>query len=340
MHFLGHFPQTRMRRARGAPWLRRLVEENTLRPQDFVLPLFVKEGEGQSEPIPTMPGIERLTIDRLLEKIEEAKKLGILAVALFPVVDPSRKSPGGEEALNPENLICRAIRAVKKAHPNIGVIADVALDPYTTHGHDGLWHPDPLHPDGGIVLNDESVERLCQQALVQAEAGCDIVAPSDMMDGRVGAIRKALDAKGFERVCILSYAVKYASAFYGPFRDAIGSRAHLGQGHKRGYQMNPANSDEALREAALDVAEGADFLMVKPALPYLDVIARVKSAFGLPLFAYQVSGEYAMLKMAHGAIDWEAALLESLVAMKRAGADVIISYGAIEAIRLLEAAGI
>ena len=278
-----------------------------------------------------MPGVDRLSIDLLVEAVGSAVALGIPAVAVFPVTEPAKKTPEAEEAVNPQNLICRAVRAVKQAHGEaIGVICDVALDPYTSHGQDGLVRD-------SYVVNDETLDVLCRQAIVQAEAGCDVIAPSDMMDGRVGAIRRGLDEAGFEGVLILSYAAKYASAFYGPFRDAVGSAANLGAGDKRTYQMDPANTDEALREVALDLAEGADLVMVKPGLPYLDVVRRVKDTFAVPTFAYQVSGEYAMLRAAadKGWLDGDKAILESLLAFKRAGADGVLTYFAPEAARLL-----
>jgi porphobilinogen synthase len=330
--FPGQFPQTRLRRLRRHEWSRRLVSESRLSVDDLIWPLFVIEGGKQRQPVASMPGVERLSIALLVESVGRAVKLGIPAVALFPVTEPSRKTPGGDEAINPENLVCRAVRAVKQAHGEaIGVICDVALDPYTSHGQDGLVQ-------GGYVVNDETIEVLCRQAVVQAEAGCDVIAPSDMMDGRVGAIRRALDKGGFEHVLILSYAAKYASAFYGPFRDAVGSAANLGSGDKRTYQMDPANANEALREVALDLAEGADMVMVKPGLPYLDIVRQVKDAFAAPTFAYQVSGEYAMICAAaqNGWLDRNKAILESLLAFKRAGADGILSYFAVEAAQLLQ----
>ena len=278
-----------------------------------------------------MPGVERLSIDLLVEAVGRAVKLGIPAVALFPVTPPARKTPDGDESLNPENLVCRAVRAVKQVHGDtIGVICDVALDPYTSHGQDGLVRD-------GYVVNDETIDVLCRQAIVQAEAGCDVIAPSDMMDGRVGIIRRALDERGFERVLILSYAAKYASAFYGPFRDAVGSAANLGSSDKRTYQMEPANANEALREVALDLAEGADLVMVKPGMPYLDIVRQVKDAFAVPTFAYQVSGEYAMICAAaqNGWLDRNKSILESLLAFKRAGADGVLTYFAVEAAQLL-----
>ncbi|HEY8506613.1 MAG TPA: porphobilinogen synthase [Gemmataceae bacterium] len=329
----GRYPTTRPRRLRRWEWSRRLVAENTLSPSDLIWPLFVHEGRGRREPVPSMPGVERLSTDLLPEVVGTAKQLGIPAVALFPATPAEKKSPEAEEALNPDNLVCRAVRAIKEAHPDVGVVCDVALDPYTSHGQDGLVR-------GGYVVNDETVEVLCKQAVVQARAGCDVIAPSDMMDGRVGAVRKALDAAGFDHVLILSYAAKYASAFYGPFRDAVGSKSSLGAGDKRTYQMDPANGDEALREVALDLGEGADMVMVKPGMPYLDVVHRVKAAFGVPTFVYQVSGEYAMLCAAarNGWLDRDKVVLESLLGFKRAGADGILTYFALDAARLLRSA--
>ncbi|MCE2509909.1 MAG: porphobilinogen synthase [Alphaproteobacteria bacterium] len=320
-----------MRRNRQDSWTRRLVGEHRLSADDLIWPLFVQEGTKKRSEVPSMPGVARLSIDLLVEAAAEAAEAGLPAIAIFPVIDAKRKTPAGDEATNPDNLICRAVRAVKDAKLDIGVICDVALDPFTDHGHDGVL-------SGNDVDNDATIERLCKQAAVQAAAGCDIIAPSDMMDGRIGAIRDALDREGRQDVRILSYAAKYASAFYGPFRDAIGSASNLGTADKQTYQMDPANSDEALREVALDLAEGADMVMVKPGLPYLDIIRRVKDTFGVPTFAYQVSGEYAMLKATADAgwLDWEKVLLESLLALKRAGADAILSYAALEAARLLE----
>lgn len=329
--FFGQFPQTRLRRLRRHDWSRRLLSEARLSVDDLIWPLFVIEGSKRREPVSSMPGVERLSIDLLVEAVGRAVKLGIPAVALFPVTPPARKTPDGDEALNPENLVCRAVRAVKQVHGDaIGVICDVALDPYTSHGQDGLVRD-------GYVVNDETIDVLCRQAIVQAEAGCDVIAPSDMMDGRVGAIRRALDERGFERVLILSYAAKYASAFYGPFRDAVGSAANLGSGDKRTYQMEPANANEALREVALDLAEGADIVMVKPGMPYLDIVRQVKDAFAVPTFAYQVSGEYAMICAAaqNGWLDRNKSILESLLAFKRAGADGVLTYFALEAAQLL-----
>src|SRR5262245_34363598 len=281
----GQFPQTRLRRLRRYDWSRRLVAENRLSVDDLIWPLFVHDGNGRREAVASMPGVERLSVDLAVEAVGTAVALGIPAVALFPVTDPAKKTPDGAEAVNPDNLVCGAVRAVKQAHGDaIGVICDVALDPYTSHGHDGLVRD-------GYVVNDDTVAVLCRQAVVQATAGCDVIAPSDMMDGRVGAVRRALDEAGFERVSIMAYAAKYASAFYGPFRDAVGSAANLGVGDKKTYQMNPANTDEALREVALDVAEGADMVMVKPGLPYLDVVRRVKGVLGVPMFDDKVGGD-------------------------------------------------
>ncbi len=326
---LGAFPRTRLRRNRRDDWSRRLVAEGRLTTDDLIWPAFVHGGDGRIE-VDSMPGQARLSIALLVEAAQEAKDLGIPAIAVFPVIPDERKSPDGDEACNPDNLVCRAVAAVKAAVPGLGVMCDAALDPFTSHGHDGLLRD-------GYVVNDETVEVLCRQALVQAEAGCDIIAPSDMMDGRVGAIRRALDEEGHERVRIMAYAAKYASAFYGPFRDAIGSAPNLGEGDKRTYQMDPANGDEALREVALDIAEGADMVMVKPGMPYLDIVRRVKDAFGVPTYAYQVSGEYAMLKGAaeRGWLDGDAAMLEALTGFKRAGADGVLTYAAVEIAKLL-----
>jgi porphobilinogen synthase len=327
---IGHYPRLRLRRNRSHDWIRRLVAENRLHASDLIWPVFVQEGGGARETLPSMPGVERLSIEALIDSAGEAAELGVPAIAIFPVVPPALKGEDGAEACRPDNLCNRAIRAVKRALPELGVICDVALDPYTTHGHDGLL-------SGERILNDETVEVLCRQALGEAEAGVDVVAPSDMMDGRVARLRDALDAAGHGEVKILSYAAKYASAFYGPFRDAIGSKKAL-KGDTRTYQMDPANGDEALREVALDIAEGADMVMVKPGLPYLDIVYRVKEAFRLPTFVYQVSGEYAMLKGAgeRGWIDGEQAMLESLLAFKRAGADGILTYAAVEVARRLK----
>jgi porphobilinogen synthase len=319
----------RMRRNRRADWTRRMVREHRLSTDDLIWPLFVMDGDNVRAPVPSMPGVERLSVDQVVREAERAAKLTIPCIALFPYTDPSLRDETGSEALNPDNLVCQAIRAIKKEVPEIGVLCDVALDPFTSHGHDGLLQD-------GVILNDETVEVLVKQALVQAQAGCDIIAPSDMMDGRVGAIRKALDAAGHLDVSIMAYAAKYASAFYGPFRDAVGSAKTL-NGDKRTYQMDPANTDEALREVALDIEEGADMVMVKPGLPYLDIVARVKETFGMPTFAYQVSGEYAMLMAAaqNNWLDGERAMMESLTAFKRAGADGILTYFAPRAAELL-----
>ncbi len=324
------YPATRLRRPRAHAWSRALFAEVTLSPADFIWPLFVTEGKGERTAVPTMPGVERLSVDLVAEAAKEAESLGIPCIALFPNTPADRRTADGREALNPDNLTCRAIKAIKAAAPGIGVLTDVALDPYTTHGHDGLLSED------GRILNDETIEMLQGQALVQARAGADIIAPSDMMDGRVGAIRKVLEAGSFHDVQIMSYAAKYASAFYGPFRDAVGSGGFL-KGDKKTYQMNPANADEALREVALDIAEGADSVMVKPGMPYLDVIARVKDAFNIPVFAYQVSGEYAMLETAAraGLIERDRMIVEALTAFRRAGCSGILTYYARDAARLL-----
>jgi porphobilinogen synthase len=325
------FPAVRMRRNRRTGWSRRLLAEHNLSSADLILPIIIIEGENRREPISTMPKVERLSIDLATEVAAQAAELGIPALALFPAIAPELKSDNGAEALKVDNLLGRAIARVKREVPGIGLIADVALDPYTTHGHDGLLVD-------GEILNDETVAILCQQALAEAEAGVDIVAPSDMMDGRVGAIRETLDNNGYNKTQILSYAAKYASVFYGPFRDALSTRGLL-KGDKRTYQMDVANSDEALREIELDLAEGADMVMVKPGMPYLDIIQRVKDNFGVPTFAYQVSGEYAMLQFAAqaGAFEYEPALMESLLCFKRAGADAVLTYGALEAARRIKA---
>ena len=310
----------RMRRNRRADWARRMVREHQITTDDLIWPLFIMDGDNARTPVPSLPGVERLTVDQAVREAERAAKLTIPCLALFPYTDPKLRDETGSEALNPDNLVCRTIRAIKKEVPEIGLLCDVALDPYTSHGHDGLMRDD-------VILNDETVAVLIQQTLVQAEAGCDIIAPSDMMDGRIGAIRKGLDAAGFLDVSIMAYAAKYASVFYGPFRDAVGSSKTL-TGDKRTYQMDPANTDEAIREVALDVDEGADMLMVKPGMPYLDIIRRVKDTFAMPTFAYQVSGEYAMIQAAaqNGWLDGERAMWESLMAFKRAGADGILTY--------------
>jgi porphobilinogen synthase len=324
-------PIARPRRLRVSPWIRNMVSEHRVTVNDLIWPVFIQEGNNLRTPIASMPGVERFSIDLLTLAVKEARDLGIPAIALFPATPANLKTQDGEEAFNPENLVCRTIRAIKSAVPDIGIICDVALDPYTSHGQDGLVR-------NGVVVNDETVEVLCKQSVVQARAGCDVIAPSDMMDGRVGAIRKALDNAGFSHVAILSYAAKYASAFYGPFRDAVGSANNLGKSDKKTYQMDPSNSSEALREVALDIAEGADMVMVKPGMPYLDVVARVKDTFKVPTFAYQVSGEYAMLcaAAANGWLDREKVILESLLSFKRAGADGVLTYFAVEAAKLLK----
>jgi porphobilinogen synthase len=320
-----------MRRARSAPWIRAMLAETRLHPSDFIWPLFICDGEGCEEPIGSLPGVSRWSVDRLAAKAREAADLGIPCIALFPNTPNDLRTEDAREALNPDNLICRAIKAIKDAVPDIGVLTDVALDPYTSHGHDGLVD------SSGYVLNDETVEILVEQALVQAAAGADIVAPSDMMDGRIGAIREALEREGHLNVAIMAYAAKYASAFYGPFREAVGSLGRL-KGDKRSYQMDSANIEEALREVDLDLEEGADFVMVKPGLPYLDVLAAVRQAFGVPTFVYQVSGEYAMIEhaAAMGAGDRDALILETLLAFKRAGAAGILTYHALDAARLID----
>jgi len=327
---MSSFPSLRMRRGRVSPWMRDLLAEHRLHPSDFIWPLFVCEGSDCEEPIGSLPGVSRWSIDKLPGRVRLAAELGIPCVALFPNTPNDLRTDDAKEALNKDNLICRAIKAIKDAVPDVGVLTDVALDPYTSHGHDGLIDI------AGNVINDDTVNVLADQALVQAEAGADIVAPSDMMDGRVAAIRAALEGAGHQNVAIMAYAAKYASAFYGPFREAVGSQGRL-KGDKRGYQMNPANIEEALREVELDLAEGADFVMVKPGLPYLDVVARVKDAFGVPTFVYQVSGEYAMIEAAAaaGAGDRDALILETLLAFKRAGATGVLTYHALDAARLI-----
>lgn len=319
--FPQRFPATRLRRLRQAPWVRALTAENTLRPSDLIWSLIVHDGATPRIPVESMPGIDRLSIDEAAKAAVRAQELGIPAIAIFPNIDPSLKDAGGTESLNPDGLVPQVIRAMKAAAPNVGIICDVALDPYTSHGHDGLIDAD------GYVLNDETSDVLVKQALVQAEAGADIVAPSDMMDGRIGAIRQALESAGHTNTMILSYAAKYASGFYGPYRDAIGSATAL-KGDKRTYQQDPANSEEAMREVAMDIAEGADMVMVKPGLPYLDIIQRVSTEFGLPTFAFQVSGEYAQIMAAsqNGWIDGERVMMEALLSFKRAGAAGIITY--------------
>jgi porphobilinogen synthase len=322
----------RLRRNRRADWARRMVRENVLTTDDLIWPIFVIDGAKTRVPVPSMPGVERLTVDQAVREAERAAKLSIPCIALFPFTEPTLRDPDGREAVNPDNLVCRAMRAIKKEVPEVGLLCDVALDPYTSHGHDGLLRD-------GEILNDETVAVLVKQALVEVEAGCDVIAPSDMMDGRVGAIRQALDAAGRSDVQIMAYAAKYASAFYGPFRDAVGSSVTL-TGDKRTYQMDPSNTDEALREVELDIAEGADMVMVKPGMPYLDIVRRVRDRFAAPTFVYQVSGEYAMLTAAveRRWLDREQAMLESLMAFKRAGAAGILTYFARDAARLLQPA--
>ncbi len=324
------YPATRLRRTRSAPWSRALHRETVLTPSDLIWPLFVTHGSGVTEPIKTMPGVNRLSVDRLAEAAKQAVDLGIPCVALFPNTEAERRSDDGAEALNPDNLMCQAIRALKDAQPGLGVLTDVALDPYTTHGHDGLLAED------GRILNDATIDVLIGQSLNQARAGADIIAPSDMMDGRVGAIREVLESEGYDLVQIMAYAAKYASAFYGPFRDAVGSSGHL-KGDKKTYQMDPANAREALREVELDILEGADSVMVKPGLPYLDIIRSVRDTFDVPVFAYQVSGEYAMLEaaIAAGVLERDRAVLETLMAFKRAGCSGVLTYHAPLAARLL-----
>jgi porphobilinogen synthase len=332
MSATGHFPETRMRRMRRDDFSRRLMRESVLTVDDFIYPVFVLEGEGRIEKVASMPGVERQSLDVLLKTAERAVNLGVPALALFPVVDSSLKSLGAEEAFNSHGLVPRVVRALKREFPELGVITDVALDPYTSHGQDGLID------ETGYVLNDETLEVLAKQALCHAEAGADVVAPSDMMDGRIGRIRAELNAAGQIYTRILAYSAKYASAFYGPFRDAVGSAGNLGKGNKYTYQMDPANTDEALKEVALDLEEGADMVMVKPGMPYLDIVRRVKDQFKVPTYAYQVSGEYAMLKAAaqNGWLNEEACVLESLLAFKRAGADGILTYFALDAAEYLK----
>ena len=326
------YPMGRPRRLRRDAFTRNLVRENAVSTNDLIYPVFVVDGKQQRQAVLSMPGVERLSLDLLLPVAEECVRLGIPVMALFPVIDPALKTPDGREALNPDGLIPRVVQALKKEFPDLGVMTDVALDPFTSHGQDGLPDAD------GYILNDETVALLVKQALTQAGAGVDIVAPSDMMDGRIGAIRQALEANHFIHTRIMAYSAKYASAFYGPFRDAVGSAANLGKGNKKVYQMDPGNSDEALREVAMDIAEGADMVMVKPGMPYLDLVRRVKDEFKIPTFAYQVSGEYAMLKAAaiNGWLDHDAVMLESLLAFKRAGADGVLTYFARDAARLLQ----
>jgi porphobilinogen synthase len=330
MNQKGAFPATRMRRMRRDDFSRRLMRENVLTASDFIYPVFVLEGQGRTEAVASMPGVERVSLDRLLPVAERAMNLGVPALALFPVIDGTKKTAAAEEAWNPAGLVPTVVARLKREFPELGIITDIALDPYTSHGQDGLIDP---ADSTGYVMNDETVEALVKQALSHAQAGADVVAPSDMMDGRIGAVRAALDAGRFIHTRILAYSAKYASSFYGPFRDAVGSAANLGKGNKYTYQMDPANSNEALREVALDLDEGADMVMVKPGMPYLDVVRRVKDEFGVPTYAYQVSGEYAMLKAAaqNGWLNHDACMLEALFCFKRAGADGILTYFALEA---------
>lgn len=329
------YPAARMRRMRRDPFSRAMMRENTITAADLIYPVFVLEGENQCQQVASMPGVERVSLDLLLKVAEECVQLGIPAMALFPLVDQSVKTYDGIEATNPDGLVPRVIRELKKNFPELGIVSDIALDPYTTHGQDGL--PD----ENGYIVNEKTIDMLVRQALTHAEAGVDIVAPSDMMDGRIGAIRQAFEAEGLIHTRIMAYSAKYASAFYGPFRDAVGSSANLGKADKNTYQMDPANSDEALREVALDLAEGADMVMVKPGMPYLDVVRRVKDEFKVPTFAYQVSGEYAMLKAAalNGWLDHDKVMMESMMAFKRAGADGVLTYFALDIARKLKAGG-
>lgn len=324
------FPINRPRRLRSTPWIRDLVQEHHVHVSDLIWPVFVVDGQNVREPIPSMPGVERYSIDILSHEVKRAADFGIPAVALFPVTPDEKKSSDGAEAYNVDNLVCRALQRLKADVPEIGLITDVALDPYTSHGHDGVLRQ-------GIILNDETVEVLCKQALVQAQAGADVIAPSDMMDGRVGAIRRALDGERFDNVMIMAYAAKYASAFYGPFRDAVKSSSAL-QGDKKTYQMNPANADEAMSEVTLDIEEGADMVMVKPGMPYLDIVRRVKDAFAIPTFAYHVSGEYAMLRAAcaQGWLDYDRCILETMISFKRAGCNGVLTYAARDVAKLLQ----
>ncbi|MDO9075534.1 MAG: porphobilinogen synthase [Rubrivivax sp.] len=325
------FPASRPRRLRRDAAIRALVREHRLAPEDFILPVFMFDGSGPPQDVASMPGVQRRSVDGLMPVAEECVKLGVPVIALFPVIDTALKTPDGVEATNPDGLVPRAVRALKKSFPDLAVLTDIALDPYTSHGQDGLLD------ETGYILNDPTVAMLTRQALVHAAAGVDIVAPSDMMDGRIGSIRQALEAAGHVHTRIMAYSAKYASAFYGPFRDAVGSAGNLGKADKKVYQMDPGNGDEALREVALDIAEGADMVMVKPGMPYLDIVRRVKDEFRVPTFAYQVSGEYAMLKAAaaNGWLDHDAVMMESLLAFKRAGADGVLTYFALDAARLL-----
>ncbi|MBV6322925.1 porphobilinogen synthase [Duganella violaceipulchra] len=332
-HVSAQFPAIRMRRMRRDPFSRALMRENNVTASDLIYPVFILEGTQQREPVLSMPGVERVSVDLLLKVAQECVELGIPVLALFPVIDAARKTPDGIEATNPDGLVPRAVRALKQAFPQLGILTDVALDPYTSHGQDGLID------DNGYVINDVTTDMLVRQALCQADAGVDVVAPSDMMDGRIGAVRAALEAHGHIHTRIMAYSAKYASAFYGPFRDAVGSAKNLGKSDKNTYQMDPANSDEALREVGLDLAEGADMVMVKPGMPYLDIVRRVKDEFKVPTFAYQVSGEYAMIKAAaqNGWLDHDKVMMESMLAFKRAGADAVLTYFALDVARLLKA---
>ncbi|GJJ04793.1 delta-aminolevulinic acid dehydratase [Duganella rhizosphaerae] len=332
-HVSAQFPAIRMRRMRRDPFSRALMRENNVTASDLIYPVFILEGTQQREPVLSMPGVERVSVDVLLKVAQECVELGIPVLALFPVIDAAKKTPDGIEATNPDGLVPRAVRALKQAFPQLGILTDVALDPYTSHGQDGLID------DNGYVINDVTTDMLVRQALCQADAGVDVVAPSDMMDGRIGAVREALEAHGHIHTRIMAYSAKYASAFYGPFRDAVGSAKNLGKSDKNTYQMDPANSDEALREVGLDLAEGADMVMVKPGMPYLDIVRRVKDEFKVPTFAYQVSGEYAMIKAAaqNGWLDHDKVMMESMLAFKRAGADAVLTYFALDVARLLKA---
>ena len=332
MNIFGNYPGVRMRRMRRDDFSRRLMREHRVTVDDLIYPVFVLDGKERREPVASMPGVERLSLDRLLPVAEECVRLGVPVLALFPVIEGALKTPDGREATNADGLVPRTVRALKQAFPQLGVMTDVALDPFTTHGQDGLID------DGGYVLNDETIEVLVRQALVQAESGVDIVAPSDMMDGRIGAIRSALESRRFIHTRIMAYSAKYASAFYGPFRDAVGSAGNLGKSNKMAYQMDPANTDEALREVGLDLQEGADMVMVKPGMPYLDIVRRVKDEFRAPTYAYQVSGEYAMLMAAarNGWLDERKVIMESLLAFKRAGADGVLTYFALQVARWLK----
>ena len=332
MNPLSQFPQKRMRRVRKDDFSRRMVRETVLTPDDLIYPVFVIEGENRTQSVPSMPGVERMTLDKLLPVAERCLKLGVPAMALFPVIEPNLKTPDGAEAMNAKGLVPRVVSELKKRFPELGIICDVALDPYTSHGQDGVLD------DSGYIINDVTLDILCQQALTQAAAGVDICAPSDMMDGRIGAIRRALDEKNHIHTKIMAYSAKYASGFYGPFRDAVGSAANLGKGNKMTYQIDPANSNEALWEVGLDLQEGADMVMVKPGMPYLDILRRVKDEFQAPTFVYQVSGEYAMLKAAfqNGWLDEKKCAMEALLAFKRAGADGVLTYFALDAARWLK----